>query len=146
MEEKETLIEPKKDEPSELAKRKAVLEAALQEYQAEEGALLAKVKEKDKQIASLKRTHLFIVIATSILSAIIFGVSWYPYADYVISHKGDPEAMGEASYLFALPITLGVFLVAAIAIVIVGTKKSKQLRTLQAEKAKLKEEYERMGR
>lgn len=146
MDEKETLIEPKKDEPSELAKRKAVLEAALQEYQAEEDALLAKVKEKDKQIASLKRTHLFIVIATSILSAIIFGVSWYPYADYVISHQGDPEAMGGASYLLILPILVGLFLTAVIVIVIIGTKKSKQLRTLQAEKAKLKEEYERMGR
>lgn len=146
MEEKETLIEPKKDEPSELAKRKAVLEAALQEYQAEEDALLTKVQEKERQIASLKRTHLFIVIATAILSTIIFGVSWYPYADYVIFHKGDPEAMGEASYLLALPIALGVFLVAVIVIVIIGTKKSKQLRTLQAEKAKLKEEYERMGR
>lgn len=146
MDEKETLIEPKKDEPSELAKRKAVLEAALQEYQAEEDALLAKVQEKDKQIASLKRTRLFIVIATSILSAIIFGVSWYPYADYVHSHKDDPSAMGEASYLLILPILVGLFLTAVIVIVIIGTKKSKQLRTLQAEKAKLKEEYERMGR
>lgn len=146
MEEKETLIEPKKDEPSELAKRKAVLEAAIQEYQAEEDALLAKIEEKERQIASLKRTHLFIVIATAILSAIIFGVSWYPYADYVISHKGDPEAMGEASYLLILPILVGLFLTAVIVIVIIGMKKSKQLRTLQAEKAKLKEEYERMGR
>ncbi len=147
MEEKETLMESKKDGgQTELAKRKAVLEEALKEYQAEEDALLAKIEEKDRQIASLKKTHLFIIVVSSSLSAIIFGVSWYPYADYLISHKGDAEALGEGGYLLVLPIVIGVFLLALIAIVVIGAKKSKRMRKLQEAKADLKRDYERMGR